>query len=58
MTSSNPFPTPRAPGDKKEAWDLEERSLESLRILLKQAIEAIAFIQLLDGYKMPDFVSK
>ena len=47
-----------AQGDAKLAWDQEELSLSALQALLKNIIEAISFLDLLDKYKLPDIVAK
>ena len=54
----NPFPRHVAHGDAKLAWDQEELSLSALQALLKNVIEAISFLDLLDKYKLPDIVAK
>jgi nuclear pore complex protein Nup155 len=54
----NPFPRHVAQGDAKLAWDQEETSLSALQALLKNVIEAISFLDLLDKYKLPDIVAK
>jgi nuclear pore complex protein Nup155 len=54
----NPFPRHVAQGDAKLAWDQEETSLAALQALLKNVIEAISFLDLLDKYKLPDIVAK
>jgi len=46
----------QAEGDAKLAWDQEELSLHGLQALLKQAIEAISFILLLNDYKMSEII--
>jgi nuclear pore complex protein Nup155 len=55
---SHPFPRHQAEGDAKRAWDAEEASTEGLKLLLKQAIEAISFVLLLADYKLPDVIAK
>ncbi|KLT44819.1 nucleoporin-domain-containing protein [Cutaneotrichosporon oleaginosum] len=55
---SHPFPRHQAEGDGKRAWDAEEASIEGLRLLLKQAIEAISFVLLIADYKLPDVIAK
>ena len=47
-----------AQGDAKLAWDQEELSLSALQALLKNVIEAISLLDLLDKYKLPDIVAK
>ena len=54
----NPFPRHVAQGDAKLAWDQEELSLSALQALLKNVIEAISFLDLLDKYKLPDIAAK
>lgn len=54
----HPFPRHQAEGDAKVAWDQEELSLHGLQVLLKQAIEAISFVLLLNDYKLPDVIAK
>jgi nuclear pore complex protein Nup155 len=54
----HPFPRHQAEGDAKIAWDQEELSLHGLQTLLKQAIEAISFVLLLNDYKLPDVIAK
>lgn len=54
----HPFPRHQAEGDGKLAWDQEEASIEGLKLLLKQAIEAISFVLLLADYKLPDVIAK
>ena len=46
----------QAEGDAKIAWDQEELSLHGLQVLLKQAIEAISFVLLLNDYKISDTI--
>jgi nuclear pore complex protein Nup155 len=58
LMSRNPFPRHVAQGDAKLAWDQEELSLEALQSLLKNVIEAISFLDLLDKYKLPEIVAK
>lgn len=58
MTSRYAFPRGQAEGDKKTAWDQEELSLHAMGVLIKQAIEAISFVLLLNDYKMPDVVAR
>ena len=48
----------QAEGDIKLAWDQEELSVEGLRKLLKQAIEAISFILLLDDYRITEIIAR
>ncbi|BEJ12146.1 hypothetical protein CspHIS471_0206060 [Cutaneotrichosporon sp. HIS471] len=55
---NHPFPRHQAEGDGKRAWDVEEASTEGLKLLLKQAIEAISFVLLLADYKLPDVIAK
>lgn len=55
---NHPFPRHQAEGDGKIAWDQEEASTEGLKLLLKQAIEAISFVLLLADYKLPDVIAK
>jgi nuclear pore complex protein Nup155 len=54
----HPFPRHQAEGDAKTAWDQEELSLHGLQTLLKQAIEAISFVLLLNDYKLADVIAK
>ncbi|WOO79208.1 putative nucleoporin [Vanrija pseudolonga] len=58
FTEDHPFPRHQAEGDAKLAWDQEELSLHGLQVLLKQAIEAISFVLLLNDYKLPDVIAK
>lgn len=58
MRARNPFPRHVAQGDAKIAWDQEELSLAALHSLLKNVIEAISFLDLLDKYKLPEIVAK
>jgi len=46
----------QAEGDAKLAWDQEDLSLHGLQVLLKQAIEAISFVLLLNDYKMSEII--
>lgn len=55
---SHPFPRMQAEGTAKLAWDQEELSLHGLSVLLKQAIEGISFMLLLNDYKLPDIVAR
>ena len=55
---ANPFPRMQAEGDAKIAWDQEDLSLHSLQVLLKQTIEAISFVLLLNDHKLSDVVAK
>ena len=57
-TDEHPFPSHRAEGEKKIAWDQEELSLDGLYKLIKQASEAISFMLLLNDYKLPDLVAR
>ena len=40
------------------AWDQEELSLHGMQVLLKQAIEAISFVLLLNDYKMSEIIAR
>ncbi|ORX34408.1 Non-repetitive/WGA-negative nucleoporin C-terminal-domain-containing protein [Kockovaella imperatae] len=57
-TNDNPFPRMQAEGDIKLAWDQEESSVEALKKLLNQAIEAISFILLLNDYRISEIIAR
>jgi nuclear pore complex protein Nup155 len=60
FTDENHFPRMQADDDPsaRRAWDQEEHSVHALNVLVKQALEAIAFVQLLADYKLGDVVAR
>jgi nuclear pore complex protein Nup155 len=52
------FPRVQAEGDAKVAWDQEDLSLHGLTVLLKQSIEAIAFVILLSDYNISEIAAR
>ncbi|TYJ54289.1 hypothetical protein B9479_005048 [Cryptococcus floricola] len=54
----HPFQRYQVDGEAKLAWDQEELSFHGLNVLLKQAVEAISFVLLLQDYKISDIIAK
>lgn len=58
LTGRHPFPSAHAEGEAKIPWEQEALSLNGLGILMRQAVEAISFILLLNDFKLSDIVSR